>query len=106
LADWSAGWNAIERGEIPAVIVDGYLVVYDMGAPWYSFTPLLFEQMVLRLDPQPGNYSVVHKALEQLAARHKCGGVIAGNAVGRKALTRAYERAGFKTIATQLHKGV
>jgi hypothetical protein len=102
--DWHAGWEAIEQGATPAVIVDSYLVVYEVGSPWYVTAPLLLEQLVLRLDPTPGNYSSVLNALDALATHHKCVGVVAGNSVGRRALTRAYERGGYTVAAIQLIK--
>jgi hypothetical protein len=52
--DWHAGYRAIGNGDVQAVIVDGYLLIYDVGTPWYASTPFIIEQMVLRLVPRQG----------------------------------------------------
>lgn len=104
--DWDAAYSALLTGKVYSVICDGYLVVYDVGAPWYSSTPLLLEEMVCRLGSKPGNFRTVIATLERLAVLHSCKAIICGNAIGRRSLTTAYSRGGFKTIAVQIYKEI
>ncbi|OWT75445.1 hypothetical protein CEY04_17820 [Achromobacter sp. HZ28] len=101
---FEAGLQAIENGEVFAAITDGYLILYEVGAPWYATAPLWIEQMVLRLEETPGNYNTVLRAIDALVDYHGCVGAVTGNAVGRRGLTRAYERDGYTVAAIQLLK--
>lgn len=104
--DLFAGYTAIMEGRVKAVIADGYLIVYDVGPTVFTDKPILFENLVVKLGKFPGRITAVPEALEQLARNHNCIAIASGNSVGRRGLSRVYERAGFKALSTQFYKEV
>ncbi len=105
-ASVEAGCVSIAEGHVKAVIVAGYVIVYDTGCVWYSDAIFLFEEMVLRLGDAPGPVADVPALLQALAHLYGCAGVIAGNAIHRKGLTRVYEKAGYVPVATRFYKEI
>ncbi|WCA46284.1 hypothetical protein [Caulobacter phage ERS] len=108
--DLDTGLAYIFAETTEAWIVGAYLVVYDMGTPWYANPDkhkFLSEMLVLRLVPG-GDFSVVPAFLERKAL--EAGAVVAGAgtalAPNDKALARAYSRAGFNTEAFVLIKEI
>lgn len=95
---------AIFSGEVQAVLVDNYLVVYDVGSSIYSFKPVLFELLIVATKPG-GDVRNAISALSLLAKEHNCALVVAGNSTGRAGLSELYKRAGFnKASETLLRK--
>lgn len=89
-----------------AYIVDGGIfVMFDLGTIWYSKTPFLLEQIVLRITEEHVPAANAVAALEELARFHGAKIVVVGDTqVGR--MTRHYTNAGFYTLGTQLMKEV
>lgn len=103
--DPEEAFRSIESGAVQAVIADGYVIVYDFGQMWHSPVQVLFEELILRLPGfPPGNLSRAIEVLEKLAALHDCAAVAAGNGIGRRGLSGAYERAGYRPVAVRLYK--
>lgn len=90
-----------------AYIVGGYLVVYEIGTPWYSKELFLHELLVLRLYRQ-GDFRVVPTFLASEA--REAGAVVAcagtALALSDRALASLYHRSGFKTEALSLTKEI
>lgn len=89
-----------------AYIVGNYLVVYEIGQPWYSSKTFLHEMLVLNLSPTRADFSVVPEFLEQRGREAGVSAVIVGTALARhdKALASLYSRHGFNTEALTLTK--
>ncbi len=89
-----------------AYIVGSYLVLYDIGSPWYSPKTYLVEQLVLNLSPTRADFSVVAKFLEQAGREAGVDAVVVGTALARsdRALARLYQLSGFKVEALTLTK--
>lgn len=103
--DVSRVLTSILSGEKPSAIVDGYLVVYDIGSTWYSDKLMLEEVMVLCVYPG-GDFKNVPRYLEAKARECGCAFVAVGTALARTdaALVAMYESAGYQTAAVQLTK--
>jgi hypothetical protein len=97
----------LER-RVESFVYRGYLIVFDIGAPWYSPDKKVLEEMlVARLDPTPGRIRDVVSALSAVAHANGCVGIAVGNALtfdGR--LARVYERFGFNPEALSLYKDI
>lgn len=98
-ADEELGMSRIMDGTVGAAILAGYVLVYGVQPYWYSNAPVLYEQMLVKLD-RTGSFPAYVAALKKLGAYHECVGLMTGNGVGRPGLTRLYEREGFKVIDT------
>lgn len=105
-ADLFAGYESIMEGKVKAVIAEDYLIVYDVGPTVFTNKSILFENLVVKLGKFPGRITAVPEALDQLARKHNCVAIASGNSVGRRGLSRVYERAGFKPLSTQFYKEV
>jgi len=86
-------WGRLKRGELRAALMDGYLLVYDVGAPWSSKQELLYEFLLTRALPG-GTFNDAIEGMRYIAKVNGCIGVISGNGVLRPGLSRLYERAG------------
>ena len=97
LADQKYAAMKIAGGHIPAVIIDeAFLVVYNVGSPWYAERTFLQELMVLRVGPG-SSFDAVCDILEDLANEHDATEIIVGSALARhpRALSRMYQRRGY-----------
>lgn len=86
----------IERlinGDLRAAFIEGYLLVYDVGASWCSTQPLLYEFLLVRALPG-GSFEDAVTGMRIIAQLNECSGVLSGNGVLRPGLARLYERAG------------
>lgn len=99
--------TSILEGDSMSALVDGFLVIYDVGVPWYSPERMLEEVMVLRVYPG-GDFFNVPKFLEAKAKVHGCTMVSVGTALARSdaALIKLYEQAGYNVAAVQLTKTI
>ena len=98
--------NLILTGEVKAALVEGFLILYEVGVPWYSEHSLvLSEMMVLRVTPG-GDFQVVPQFLESKGRFYGCDFVCVGTALAHNdlALARMYERSGYHVEAMQLIK--
>lgn len=90
-----------------AYIVAGYLVIYEMGRPWYAADDVLFlsEQLVLRIAVS-GDFREVPLFLEQKAREAGCQLLLAGTALAKSdpALASLYYQHGFHTEGYSLIK--
>lgn len=87
-------WQRLERRELRAALVAGYLVIYDIGASWCSEDDLLHEYLTIRMDAAP-SFTEYVAGLRYIAEFNRCVGIITGNAVLRPGLRKLYEREGF-----------
>lgn len=98
----------ILSGDLLAAIVDdSYLVVFTIGAPWYTDELVLEELGILTLG-RGGDFAVVTRFLEDAAKANGCVMVAVGTALSREneALARKYKRQGYLTEAYQLIKPI
>ena len=88
--------NIVGGAYTSAVLDDSYLLIYNVGSPWYSTSSVLSEEMVLRLRPG-SHFSVVTDYLDDLAEHYDCDLILVGGALSRssRAITRLYQRQGF-----------
>lgn len=88
-----------------ARVIDGFLILYDVGKPWYMDVPVLIEDMILRIEKTGSPVSVAIQALDILAQENGCPAIAAGDTqVGY--MTPHYINHGYTVIGTQLLKGV
>jgi hypothetical protein len=87
------------------VVEESYLVVYELGIPWYSSSLFLSEQLVLQLSSK-SDFSVVTRFLEQAGREAGAALAEAGTALAKHdaALASLYEEAGFIKAAFALTK--
>jgi len=88
--------NILDHTYTSVVLDDSYLLIYNVGSPWYSTSSVLVEEMVLRLQPG-SHFSVVTDYLDDLAEHYDCDLILVGGALSRssRAITRLYQRQGF-----------
>lgn len=91
--------------------VGPFFIMVDVGADWYSSTPALVEQIILKVYPGNGDYTVQDaiNALPEIAKMFKCQVIFTGDTqIGM--LTERYKQAGFNSFGTQLileiHDGI
>lgn len=97
------------QGRLNAVVVeDTYVLVYNLGSPWYSPATFLEECLVLRVYDGDADFSAVTQALEGLAKHHGAKAIASATALAKsdRALSRMYQRAGFIPIGTRLYKAI
>lgn len=102
-------YRVLRDGHINVVLVGGYLLVYDVGTPWYSPDLVMLEELtVFRVDPKPASFRVIPQALLQIAAGiPNCTRVVVGTSYVRDhRLRRVYERYGFKVEAEALYRSI
>lgn len=80
------------------VIHEGILLVYDVGYPWYSYSKILQELLVLRIGTG-GTFRDVCDVLDDLANEHDVAAINVGGALAasERALVRMYKAAGYET---------
>lgn len=84
---------------VDSVIVDNaYLVVYEVGTPWYADKECLHELMVLKIG-DGSSFQAVTDLLDDLAWEFDVTLTVVGTAFSRapKALARLYSRHGYVT---------
>lgn len=88
-------------------IVDGYLVAYELGIPWYSDHLLLNELIVCRLSGRSA-FGAVPSFLERKAREAGCSLMTVGTALARhdEALASLYIKEGFNLEAYSLTKDI
>lgn len=90
-----------------AYIVGNFLVVYQIGSPWYADNSTLFlnELLVLRLV-RGGSFQIVPKFLTDKALEAGAAVAVVGTALAKSdaALASIYGRSGFAAEATTLIK--
>lgn len=88
-----------------AWVVHGYLVMFDIGAPWHSNARYLIEELILKIQITDRPVTVAIDALSELARLHNCQAVISGDTqIGYMA--PKYLAAGFVTLGTQHYKEI
>lgn len=101
--------DQIMTGVVDAVIVEEtYLLVYDVGAPWYSKDIILAEMLVLKVYEGGARFHHLAEALEQLARENEATAITVGTALAQSdaALSRLYKRHGFQIEAYSLYKPI
>lgn len=83
--------------------VDGYLVVFDVGKPWYSSSTILHELLVVRVGPG-GTLAGVAQFFRDKARELGADLIAVGTAFAKsdRALSRLYQAEGFKPEAITL----
>lgn len=88
-----------------AWLVDGYLVLYDVGSDWYSDKTYLIEQLILRVYKTEAPVEVAINFLAERAKFHGCVMVAAGD-TQCGIMTPKYQAAGYSVLGTQLYKEI
>lgn len=99
IGDAETAARAIASGAVDARVIDEqYLVVFNVGRPWYSDRLVLEELMVLRLRPGTAPFSKVTDFLERMAGSVGAELIMVGGALSDRpnALRRAYRQQGFE----------
>lgn len=97
----------IRNGSVRHLLIDEtYVLVYDVGSPWYSREVMIEEMLVVRLATGTGTIDGVVSVLVALAAVHGAQGIAAGNSLARypRALERLYTRRGFQASGTTFYR--
>jgi hypothetical protein len=95
--------NAMHEGN--AWIIQGYLIVVDVGRVWYSGERFLIEQIILRIEKTGTQVQAAIGALDQLADHYKCNAIAVGDTqIGH--MTPLYQDHGYVTLGTQLFKEI
>lgn len=96
--------HALRTGDFHVVYVKGYVLVFNVGSPWYAPERLILEEMtVFRVGDKPADFRVVPQTLLHLARVLNCHGVVVGTSfTNDPRLRRVYERYGFKVEAEAL----
>lgn len=97
----------IRNGSVRHFLVDEtYVLVYDVGSPWYSWETMIEEMLVVRLATGTGTIDGVVSVLVALAAVHGAQGIVVGNSLARypRALERLYTRHGFQASGTTFYR--
>lgn len=90
-------------------LVDGYLVVWYVGIPWWSNNKILQEDLVLKVDDKThAGFGSVVQFLTNTAKDLGCQGIGVGTAFSDRepALVRVYQKHGFKLESSQLFKEI
>jgi hypothetical protein len=92
--------------DFEVLLVSGYLLAYQIGAPWYSDGDVFYEQLLLKVDPAAHSIRPVLRAMENIARGAGCVGIAVGTALNSsdERLARVYHRAGYSTQAHALYK--
>lgn len=93
----STAWQALYDGAAECWFVDGYMVVFQAGRPWYSTETILNELLVVRVGPG-GTLRGVVQFLRQQAREAGASLLAVGTAFAPsdRALSRLYQSEGFK----------
>lgn len=98
--------EALRKGEFELLLHRGYLLGMSVDSPWWSDgDKVLYEQILLKVDPFASNMRSVIRTLVQCARVVGASGVAVGTALNPsdRKLARVYERFGFKTAAHSLY---
>lgn len=87
--------QSIEAGEVEAVLLGDYVLVFVVGTDWCSHSTCLCEQLLIRVFHTGGTFKDVALGLDALASHFGCDQVVVGNGVNRPGLARMYQGAGF-----------
>lgn len=87
--------QSIVDGDVEAVLLGDYALVFTVGTDWCSHSTSLCEQLLIRVFRQGGTFKDVTSGLDELADIFACDQVVVGNGVSRPGLARLYQRAGF-----------
>lgn len=89
------------------IVEDAYLVMFDVGAAWWTNEQTLMEQLVLSLRPGT-DFSVVTDFLEEQAMRHEVDLISVGTSLAPSdaALVRLYSRYGYQQECIALTKRI
>lgn len=103
--DLDAAMQSLYQFDHAYVVNESYLVVYELGIPWYSSSLMLSEQLVLQLSSN-SDFAVVPSFLEQAGREAGASLVETGTALAKSdaALASLYKRAGFTQAALALTK--
>lgn len=93
--------GAIAQGK--AVMHNGFLILFDVGSPWYTTQKFLIEELILRVYDSDAHVSTAIQQLERLREEHGCVAIAAGDTqVGYMA--QHYEAEGYRRIGYQYMK--
>ena len=98
--------EVLKAGRFELFLINGYLLGVSIDSPWWSEgDKVLYEQILLKVDPAASNVRSVIRALIQMARVTGAAGVAVGTALNPsdRKLARIYERFGFKTAAHSLY---
>jgi hypothetical protein len=98
--------EVLRSGAFELLLVNGYLLGMSVDAPWWSEgDKVLYEQILLKVDPAASNIRPVIRTLIQCARVVGAAGVAVGTALNPsdRKLARIYERFGFRTAAHSLY---
>lgn len=87
------------------IIADTYWFTYDVGVGWNHAKPLLYEISLFKLnDSGKGTMKDVVDAMIALAKKHGAVGIVTATMLAKsnRALSRIYERYGFKTVSHEM----
>ena len=103
IVDHLAAYTSLRQGGYEVWLVEGYLVVFAVGTPWYSDQPVLSELLIVRVRPG-GTLTGVAQFLKDQARSAGAVIVAVGTAFAQsdRALTRLYQSEGFQPEGTTL----
>lgn len=105
--DWEHAKQVLrDRAAFAQVVVnDGYMILFDVGSPWYTTRRFLIEELILRIGPSEQGVSGAIRCLELLARSHECCAIAAGDTqVGY--MVPHYQAEGFTVLGQQLFKEI
>jgi hypothetical protein len=97
----------LKSGAFELLLIHGYLLGMSLDTPWWSDgDKILYEQILLKVDPAASNIRPVIRALMECGRVTGAAGVAVGTALNPsdRKLARIYERHGFVTAAHSLYK--
>jgi hypothetical protein len=102
LSDTRYATEMVVKHGVPSLILDeAYLVVYQVGSPWYSDRVFLQENLVLRIG-KGSAFAYVCDLLDDLAEQHNANDILVGGALSKypRALTRLYKSRGYELLSS------
>ena len=91
--------------DVQIIMLEGYAIMYDVGAPWYSKQEFLLEELIIKVTPTDRPVSVAIAALEYMARALHLPAVVAGDTqVGY--MRQHYEAAGYGLLGYQFLKEI
>ncbi len=87
-----------------AYMVDGCLLLVSIGQVWYSRTPMLFEELVLKVEPQASADQVV-AALDLIASHNGLRAIVTGD-TQTGLMGKRYTEAGYQLLGSQFIKEI
>lgn len=101
--------RVLKEGQFELLLLGGYMVGMYLDTPWWGEgNKVLYEQILLKVDPAASNIRPIIRALVHCARVTGATGVAVGTALNPsdRKLARVYERFGFSTVAHSLYKEV